>query len=76
MEGLNLNFTGVQSYRKFHYDIMKLACTYSYQGKFLEKISGRRAIRNLITVTSSHPWRYFWAQRKPSFREAIHECPR
>ena len=37
MEGHNLNFTGVQSYRKFHYDIMKLACTYSYQGKFLEK---------------------------------------
>ena len=37
MEGQNLNFTGVQSYRKFHYDIMKLARTYSYQGKFLEK---------------------------------------
>ena len=55
MEGQNLNFTGVQSYRKFNYDIMKLACTYSYQGKFLEKISGRRAIRNLITVTSSQP---------------------
>ena len=30
-EGRNPNFSGVQSYLKFHHDIMKLACDFSYQ---------------------------------------------
>ena len=38
MQGRNLDLTGVQSYLKVHYVIIKLAYAFSYQEKILEKI--------------------------------------
>ena len=35
MEGRNSDFAGAQSYLKFHYDIEKFACDFSYQDKIL-----------------------------------------
>ena len=55
MQGRNLDLTGVQSYLKVHYVIIKLAYAFSYKEKNLRKNSDRRSIRNLRTVTSSQP---------------------
>ena len=37
MEGCNPDFAGVQSYLRFHYNIEKFACDFSYRGKTLSK---------------------------------------
>ena len=37
MEGRNPHFAGVQSYLRFHYNIEKFACDFSYQDKSLSK---------------------------------------
>ena len=83
MQWRNLNWTGVQSYLKFHYDINKLACAFSYQEKFLEKFptAGQSEIWepwpavNLTQSVNIHS-SIFWAQRKLSVRKAIYECRR
>jgi len=35
--GRNPDFAGVQSYLRFHYNIEKFACDFSYQDKTLSK---------------------------------------
>ena len=37
MKGRNLDFDGVQSYLKFHYNIEKFACDFPHQEKMLSK---------------------------------------
>ena len=74
MQGRNLDLTGVQSYLKVHYVIIKLAYAFSYQEKNLRKNSDRRSIRNLRTVTSSQPhakWQYPWVYSESSENGAL-----
>ena len=74
MQGRNLDLTGVQSYLKVHYVIIKLAYAFSYQEKNLRKNSDRRSIRNLRTVTSSQPHakcQYPWVYSESSENGAL-----